>query len=170
MNATSGAFLGRARSPTHGQNLPFEAQTPRWASRSDRDSRTPSYRRWPLDERGTHAGTCSPGFGVERRHGRLEDGLAGFVRRWLHHVPLTDKRMPNRGHARSRQPADSPDADLVERAAFDAEHKHGASRHWIDVPVRHPAAEDVAPVAVRRPGEAARRAERQKHPWYQGFA
>ena len=34
--------------------------------------------------------------------------------------------------------------------------------------VRHPAAEDVTPAAARRPGEAARRAERQKHARYPG--
>ena len=61
-----------------------------------------------------------------------------------------------------------PGADLVERAILDVEYNDGAGRHWIDVSVRHPAAEDVAPAAARRPGEAARRAERQKHARYPG--
>jgi hypothetical protein len=122
----------------------------------------------PLDEQGTHGATCALGGGVERRHGSLENAVAGLVRRWLHQEPLTEQRVPAWDRIRCRRPADPPDADLLERAVLDVEYNDGASRHWIDVSVRHPAAEDVAQAAARRPGEAARRGERQKHARYPG--
>jgi hypothetical protein len=122
----------------------------------------------PLDEQGTHAATCALGGGVERRHGSLENAVAGLVRRWLHQEPLTEQRVPAWDRVRNRRPADPPDADPLERAILDVENSDGASRHWIDVSVRHPATEDVVQAAARRPGEAARRGERQKHARYPG--
>jgi len=105
---------------------------------------------------------------VVRRHGRLEDAVAGLIRRWLHHEPLLERRVPTWDRQRPRRPADPQGADLLERAILDIEYHEGAGRHWVDVSVRHPTAEQVVSRAARRPGEAARVAEREKHARYPG--
>ena len=76
--------------------------------------------------------------------------------------------MPTWDRQRQRRPGDPPGADLLEHAILDIEYFEGAGRHWLDVTVRHPAAEHVVARAARRPGEAARAAEREKHARYPG--
>jgi len=50
------------------------------------------------------------------------------------------------------------------------QYEEADGRRWVDVTVRHPAAgdESAVRVAARRPGEASRRAEREKHERYPG--
>ena len=58
----------------------------------------------------------------------------------------------------------------MERAILDVEYTDTNERRWIDVTARNPAAGEPADRqrAARRPGEAARRAERKKHDRYPG--
>ena len=53
---------------------------------------------------------------------------------------------------------------------LDIEYTHGGERRWVDVTTRHPAAGTAADAAAaaRKPGEAGRRAEREKHERYPG--
>ena len=94
--------------------------------------------------------------------------MAGLIKRWRHQESLLEQRVPTWDRQRPRFPADPPDADLLERAILDIEYHEGAGRHWVDVSVRHPAAEQVVSRAARRPGEAARTGEREKHARYPG--
>ena len=56
------------------------------------------------------------------------------------------------------------------RAILDLQYAEVDGPWWVDVTVRHPAAGDDTALraAARRPGEATRRAEREKHERYPG--
>ena len=102
-----------------------------------------------------------------RRHGHVARAVGSLAARWTHSTPLYEQRVPawDRPRVRSRV-----NEDPVERAVLDVEYDDADGRRWIDVTIRHPAAGDAAAVyaASRRPGEAARRAEREKHHRYPG--
>ena len=120
-----------------------------------------------LDARGKHGSTCKLGGGVMRRHFHLEGTCAGLLKRWTGQAALTEQRVPTWDRPR-RNPR--PNEDPVERAVLDVEYTDQNERRWIDVTVRHPAAGTAADVAAaaKRPGEASRRAEREKHERYPG--
>ena len=120
----------------------------------------------PLDEAGFHGTTCQSGGGVLKRHTRLEGAVAGLIKRWTQQTPLTEQRVP----AWDRERETDGGRRWTERAVLDIEYTDGSSRRWIDVTVRHPAAGSPSErhQAARRAGEAARRAEREKHQRYPG--
>ena len=103
-----------------------------------------------------------------KKHGRLEGAVAGLVKRWTQQTPLTEQRVPTWDRLRRNRDG----SQRMERAILDIEYTDGGLRRWIDVTVRHPAAGSPSEVdrAARRGGEAARRAERDKHLRYPGDA
>ena len=121
----------------------------------------------PLDAAGYHATICQPGGGVVKRHGGVARAAGSLAGRWSHSTPLYEQRVPT--WDRARRPRPGQDA-VLERAILDVEYDDTDGRRWLDVTVRHPAAGDEPAVraAARRPGEAARRAERAKHARYPG--
>ena len=100
-----------------------------------------------------------------QKHTRLESAVCGLITRWTLQKPLRNQRVPTW----DRQ-LDAPNGPRTEAAILDIEYTDGGIRRWIDVTVRHPACGSLAEVnqAARRAGEAARRAERQKHTRYPG--
>ena len=120
-----------------------------------------------LDRDGLHATMCQPGGGVMVRHAELAKTTAGLLKRWKNQQPLLEQRVPTWDRPRRRPRAGE---DPVERAILDIEYTDGNERRWLDVTVRHPAAGTDADRtrAARKPGEAARRAERAKHERYPG--
>ena len=120
-----------------------------------------------LDNDGKHSSTCKTGGGVLRRHGHLAKANAALLKRWTGQAALLEQRVPTWDRQR-RNPR--PDQDPVERAVLDIEYVDGSERRWIDVTPRHPSAGTAADAlaAARKPGEASRRAERQKHERYPG--
>ena len=120
-----------------------------------------------MDDHGFHGATCQPGGGVVRRHGHVARAVGSLAARWSHCTPRYEQRVPAWDRPRVLTRANE---DPVERAILDVEYADADGRRWIDVTVRHPVAGDTAAVytASRRPGEAARRAEREKHHRYPG--
>jgi len=120
-----------------------------------------------LDETGFHSTTCQSGGGVMRRHFNLAAATAGLLKRWTHESPLLEQRVPTWDRPR-RNPGRADDP--LERALLDIEFTEQSERRWIDVSVRHPAAGTAADRAraARKPGEAARRGEKDKHERYPG--
>jgi len=120
-----------------------------------------------LDQLGFHSTTCQSGGGVMRRHFNLAAATAGLLKRWTQEAPLLEQRVPAWDRPR-RNPSRAEDP--LERALLDIEFTELNERRWIDVSVRHPAAGTAADRAraARKPGEAARRAEREKHERYPG--
>ena len=101
------------------------------------------------------------------RHRGTCKGVAGLLKRWTHQEALTEQRVP--GWDRPRLPtANNP--DTTERAILDIEYTEENQRQWIDVTVRHPSVGNRSELvaAGKRPGEAARRAEKAKHERYPG--
>ena len=101
------------------------------------------------------------------RRAWLAKAVAGLLKRWTNQEPLLEQRVPAWDRQRQRP---RPGEDPLERAVLDVEYTAASERRWIDVSVRHPAAgtEADATRAARKPGEAARRAERTKHERYPG--
>ena len=102
-----------------------------------------------------------------RRHWHLAEATAGLLKRWTGDKPLREQRVPTWDRPRRNlQPGDDP----LERAVLDIEFTEANERRWIDVTARSPAAGELADRrrAARKPGEAARRAERHKHERYPG--
>jgi len=120
-----------------------------------------------LDNEGLHSTMCQSGGGVMLRHDHLARANAGLLKRWTGQQPLLEQRVPAWDRPRQRP---RPGEDPLERAILDIEYTDGNERRWIDVSVRHPAAGTDADRAraARKPGEAARRAERTKHERYPG--
>ena len=120
-----------------------------------------------LDDWGYHSGQCQQGGGVMRRHCRCAAAVGSLIQRWLLQKPAYEQRVPAWDRHR---PAPAAGEDPIERAVLDIEYTEGSSRRWIDVSVRHPAAgsASVVAVAAKRPGEASRRGEREKHARYPG--
>ena len=120
-----------------------------------------------LDRDGLHASMCQSGGGVMLRHTGIAKTTSGLLKRWKNEEPLLEQRVPT--WDRPRQ-APRPGEDPLERAILDIEYTDGNERRWLDVTVRHPAAGTTADQtrAARKPGEAARRAERAKHERYPG--
>ena len=121
----------------------------------------------PLDDRGFHSCTCQSGGGVVRRHGRMIKGVGSLVSRWRLAEPLFEQRVPSWDRQSRSQRVDR---DPIERAILDVEYPDDDGRKWMDISIRHPAAGSAAEVATaaRRPGEAARKGEREKHARYPG--
>ncbi|CAK0880184.1 unnamed protein product [Prorocentrum cordatum] len=153
--------LRAGRATGRGADLPEQPSCPGGPRRAAR----PAAGRQPLDEQGTRPKTCALGGGVERRCGSLEHSVTGLVRRWLRQEPLTEQCVPTWDRERNRRPRGPPGADLVGRAVLDVECHERAVPHWVDVSVRHPAADDVAPAAARHAGEAARQNGRNTPGW-----
>ena len=124
----------------------------------------------PLDENGYHAATCQHGGGIVRRHGGLAKAVGALAARWTHDRPLYEQRVPTWDRFRPRRAAEGAGPAVFERAILDVQYEDVDGRRWVDVTVRHPAAGDepAVRVAARRPGEASRRAEREKHDRYPG--
>ena len=101
------------------------------------------------------------------KHTRLESAVCGIISRWTLQKPLRNQRVPTW----DRQ-VNSAAGSRTEAAILDIEYTDADARRWVDVTVRHPACGSPAEVsqAGRRAGEAARRAERQKHARYPGDA
>ena len=101
------------------------------------------------------------------RHAWYAKTTAGLLKRWTNQEPLLEQRVPAWDRPRRRNTATE---DPLERAVLDIEYTAANERRWIDVSVRHPGAgtEADAARAARKPGEAARRAERTKHERYPG--
>ena len=100
-------------------------------------------------------------------HSRLERAVGGLIARWTLQKPLFEQRVPAWDRTRQRRTGE----EYIERAIVDIEYTDtDNSRRWIDVSVRHPAAGTDADRAraARKPGEAARRADRTKHETYPG--
>jgi hypothetical protein len=100
----------------------------------------------------------------------LANAVGALVARWTLDRPLHKQRVPAWDRFRPRRAAEGAGPAVFERAILDVQYEDVDGRRWVDVTVRHPAAGDEAAVrvAARRPGEASRRAEREKHERYPG--
>ena len=97
-----------------------------------------------------------------RRHARLEQTVGGLIKRWTLQKPLFEQRVPTWDRRRQKRTGEV----YWERAILDIEYTDvDDARRWIDVSVRIAMAGSTARVhaAAGRPGEAARRGEREKH-------
>ena len=153
--------LGVARAECREQQYPLAATT------CHNKTSTGTTCACTLDDGGLHSATCKAGGGVMVRHFHLANATAGLLKRWTNQAPLLEQRVPTWDRPR-RNPRSGEDP--LERAVLDIEYTEQNERRWIDVTVRHPAAGTAADCARagRKPGEAARRAERGKHERYPG--
>ena len=121
----------------------------------------------PLDDEGYEATVCQSGGGVLRRHSGLAGSIGGIIHRWTKQKVQTEQRVL----AWDRMKRNAAGEPVLERAILDIEYSDTDNcRRWIDVSVRTAMAGSMAElgVAARKPGEAARRGEREKHARYPG--
>ena len=113
-----------------------------------------------LDARGTHALTCNCGGGVDRRHNRIRDEVASWLKEQGHDAVDTEKDVPQWRRTR----ADG----TVEDARLDVTWRHEAVQLYADIVVTSAAQAD--PERARRnagtSGAAAQAAEQSKRRRY----
>ena len=115
----------------------------------------------PLDARGTHALTCNCGGGVDRRHNRLRDVIAAWLKEQGHEAVDTEVQVPQWRRQRPNGTFEDARLDITFRTA--------GVQLYADVVVASPVSEDAERAARRArtdgaTAEAAEKEKRQRYP------
>ena len=115
-----------------------------------------------LDSRGLHALTCNCGGGVDRRHNRIRDEVAHWLKEQGHeavkreqHVPQWQRTLPD---------------GTVEEARLDVTFRHEAVQLYVDVVVCSPVSTDTSRTLRNATtngaaAEAAEKGKRRRYPY-----
>ena len=113
-----------------------------------------------LDARGTHALTCNCGGGVDRRHNKIRDEVAGWLKDQGHEAVSTEQNVPHWQRTLAN--------GVVEEARLDVTFRYGTVQLYADVVVASPASvdEERARRNAATDGAAADAAEKEKRRRY----